>query len=179
MPIIHILGASGSGTSTLGHALHEQFHYLQLDTDDYFWLPTNPPFTQKRPIEDRLSLLNQDILKSKKIVISGSLCGWGDVLIPTFDLVIHLLVPTEIRIHRLKERESKRFGERICENGDMYEEHQAFLQWASKYDTGDTSTRSKAMHDAWLSNVPCKQICCDGTAPLGQIMQEISMNFSL
>lgn len=50
-PLIHIYGASGSGTSTLGRYLAEQFQYAFLDSDDYFWLPTDPKFTTKRPIE--------------------------------------------------------------------------------------------------------------------------------
>lgn len=179
MSIIHIFGASGSGVSTLGRALHERFNYIQLDTDDYFWEPTNPPFTQKRDTEDRLRFMNQDISKYNKIVISGSPCGWGDVLIPKFDLLIRLVVPTDIRISRLKKREFQRFGERICENGDMYEEHKRFLQWASEYDTGDPSMRSKAMHDEWQSKIQCKQMCLDGTAPIEKLLNEIAERFDL
>ena len=60
-PLIHIYGASGSGTSTLGRYLAEQFHYAFLDSDDYFWLPTDPKFTTKRPIAERVPLMRQDI----------------------------------------------------------------------------------------------------------------------
>ncbi|MBB6697108.1 hypothetical protein [Clostridium algidicarnis] len=42
--IIHILGAAGSGTSTLGKKLKNKLNYIHLDVDDYFWFPTNPPF---------------------------------------------------------------------------------------------------------------------------------------
>jgi len=41
--VIHILGASESGTTTLGRALKEKYEYAHFDTDDYFWIPTNPP----------------------------------------------------------------------------------------------------------------------------------------
>src|SRR5438128_874343 len=44
---LHILGASGSGTTTLGRALAEGLQCPHFDTDDYFWLPTDPPFTQQ------------------------------------------------------------------------------------------------------------------------------------
>ena len=40
---IHILGASGSGTTALGQALAEHLRCPHFDTDDYFWLPTDPP----------------------------------------------------------------------------------------------------------------------------------------
>ena len=45
--VIHIYGASGSGTSTLGRYLGDKLGYFFMDTDDYFWLPTDPPYTKK------------------------------------------------------------------------------------------------------------------------------------
>jgi hypothetical protein len=40
---IHILGAAGSGTPTLGRTLAERLQYPHFDTDAYFWVPTDPP----------------------------------------------------------------------------------------------------------------------------------------
>ena len=91
-PLIHIYGASGSGTSTLGRYLAEQFQYAFLDSDDYFWLPTDPKFTTKRPIEQRVPLIRQDIAAAKNgAVLSGSLVGWGDALIPDFTLAVRVV----------------------------------------------------------------------------------------
>ena len=74
--IIHIFGASGSGTTTLGRALAADMSLVHMDTDDYYWLPTDPKFTTKRPIEDRLSHMQADINAAEKgVVISGSLTG--------------------------------------------------------------------------------------------------------
>ncbi|WP_054740321.1 P-loop NTPase family protein [Cellulosilyticum ruminicola] len=69
MKLIHILGASGSGTSTLGRVLEERYQYKHLDTDDYYWLLTNPPFTQAREEKERIALLKRDMAKYKKWVI--------------------------------------------------------------------------------------------------------------
>ena len=112
---------------------------------------------------------------SDKIVISGSLCGWGDELIPYFDLVIRLVTPTEQRIARLKEREFQRFGNRICEGGDMYEEHLKFINWAREYDDGDETMRSKAMHDKWEKLVMqnCRHMSLDGTQPVQRLLEMI------
>lgn len=52
--LIHIYGAFGSETSTLGWYLAERFGFASFDSDDCFWLPTNPKFTAKRPIEQRV-----------------------------------------------------------------------------------------------------------------------------
>ena len=46
--IVHVFGASGAGTSTLGRALTE-YGYTHLDTDDYYWKPTDPMFLASRP----------------------------------------------------------------------------------------------------------------------------------
>ena len=144
---IHILGASGSGTSTLGHLIEKVYGFKHLDTDDYYWLPTNPPFTMQREKSERIHLFTEDIYRYQKCVISGSLCGWRDELIPYFDLIIRVVTPTELRIERLRAREFGRFGQRIMPGGDMYEAHQKFLIWAAEYDKGDLSVRSKMLHD--------------------------------
>ena len=178
MPVIHIFGAAGSGTSTLGHALHERFGYSQIDTDDFFWLPTDPPFTRKRPVEERVTLITGEIAKYRNVVISGSLCGWGDVLIPRFDLVIRLSVPVEVRLSRIKEREFRRFGEHILPNGDMYHKHQKFLLWSSEYDTGNTSMRSKAMHDEWQSKLTCRCLTLNGPMPIDKLINQIGEHFT-
>lgn len=125
--IIHILGASGSGTTTLGRAISERFGHMQLDTDDYFWIPTDPPYAKKRDSSERRRLMKEHIRLYKRCVISGSLCGWGDFLIPRFDLVIRLEAPAEARLERLEKREYARFGDRIRPGGDMWDEHREFM----------------------------------------------------
>ncbi len=166
-PVIHLFGASGSGTTTLGRALAQNLAYAHLDTDDYFWLATDPPFTEKHPIPERLAMMNADIDAAERgAVISGSLTGWGDVLIPRFTLAVRVVTATVLRLERLRAREYARFGERICEGGDMHEEHEAFIAWAAQYDTGDATMRSKACHDAWQEALPCPVVTVDGSAPL-------------
>ena len=60
---IHIVGASGSGTTTLAIALAREIGGAHLDTDDFYWLPTDPPFTTKRPVEQRLKLLEAELTR--------------------------------------------------------------------------------------------------------------------
>ena len=162
--VIHIYGASGSGTTTLAKYISEKLGYTVMDTDDYFWMPTNPPYKEKRNVSERLELMKNDIAKSGKVIISGSLVDWGDELIPLFTLVIRLNTATDIRIERLKRREYEHFGSRIEIGGDMFEDHQKFLAWAAAYDCGDINMRSKAKHDEWQKILKCKQIILDGSA---------------
>src|SRR5262249_28194663 len=128
---IHILGASGSGTTTLGQALAARLQCPHFDTDDYFWVPTDPPYTQRRERTERAQFLMDYMIAHDAWVVSGSLCGWGDVAIPLFELVVFLWIPQEVRMARLHRREYARFGERILPGGDMYEVSQAFLAWAA------------------------------------------------
>ncbi len=67
--VIHIFGASGSGTSTLGEKICLELGYKFMDTDDYFWLPTNPKFTTKRNAEERLAMMRADIEDAENVVI--------------------------------------------------------------------------------------------------------------
>ena len=159
---MHILGASGSGTTTLGRALAARLQHAHFDTDHYFWLPTDPPFTHQRACTERQQLLMDDLTAHDAWVLSGALCGWGDVAIPLFELVVFLSIPSEVRMARLHRREHARFGERILPGGDMYESSQAFLAWAASYDEGGVDIRSRQRHDQWLSTLPCPILCFEG-----------------
>jgi adenylate kinase family enzyme len=159
---IHILGASGAGTTTLGRALVEHLTCPHFDTDAYFWLPTDPPFTAKRDTTLRQQLLMDDLTAHSSWVLSGSLCGWGDVAIPLFELVVFLWLPTDIRLERLRHREHERYGEQVMPGGDMYETSQEFLDWAALYDTGDVHMRSRRLYEQWLSTLPCPIVCMEG-----------------
>jgi adenylate kinase family enzyme len=149
---IHITGASGSGTTTLGLALSERLRVTHFETDDYFWTPSDPPFEEPCPMPERLDRLAGDLDLAPGWVLSGSLCGWGDPLIPRFDLVVFLLVPTGVRLARLRDREQQSFGRAaLAPGGRMHANHAAFLEWAASYDAGGLDARSLARHTAWLA----------------------------
>ena len=128
--VIILLLSWGSGRSTLGKKIYDELGYRFMDTDDYFWLPTNPKYTTKRSKEERVALMRKDIEESDNVVISGSLVDWGDELIPFFTMAIRLETDTNVRIERIKNREKEKFGDRIMPNGDMYQQHLDFLDWA-------------------------------------------------
>jgi len=171
--IILIIGASGAGTTTLAQALEREYDYKWLDTDDYFWESTDPPFVQSRPREERVALLKQDIQKYPKCAISGALGMWGDVFIPRFDLVVFVDTPTEVRIERLKKREFQRFGKRIQQGGDMYETHTEFIEWAKTYDTNSPPQRCRKLHEEWFKLLSCPLLRVDGTKPTEELAKQV------
>ena len=171
--VIHIFGASGSGTTTLGEKISRELGFFHMDTDDYFWLPTNPKFTTKRPAAERIARMRQDIANHQKAVISGSLTDWGDPLIPLFTLAIRIEMDPALRLERLLARERQRYGSRIEPGGDMHETNQAFLEWAKGYDTGGPEIRSRVKHDQWQKLLTCPVLLLDGGASVEQNFEKV------
>ena len=95
--VIHIYGASGSGTSTLGRYISEKSGYFFMDTDDYFWEPTNPPYTVKRSPSIRLQFMKEDIERHDNVVISGSL------VIGAMNSFLYLHWPSALRQIRISD----------------------------------------------------------------------------
>ena len=152
---ILIIGASGSGTTTIGKKLADKLNIPHIETDDLFWIPADPPYTQFRNQDELDMIIRTKVTSKDGWVLSGSPCGWGDAIINLVDLVVFLTVPTEIRINRIVKREQTRFGNEVLEGGRLFESHQAFLAWTKCYDSGDITGRTKAMHENWLLNLHC------------------------
>lgn len=172
--IVHIFGGSGSGASTLGRAIAAEYGCFFMDTDDYFWMPTDPPFQEKRPREQRLALIREELAAYERVVLSGSLCGWGDPLIPLFDLAVRMELPPEIRLSRLETRERSRFGDRILPGGDMERQHREFMDWAARYDTAGPEIRSRALHDKWQEKLACPVVELDGSLSVEALLKKLA-----
>lgn len=159
---VHILGASGSGTTTLGRAIQQRWGYAHLDTDNFFWELTDPPFERPRERSERVRLLSEAVQAHEAWVLTGSLCGWGDVFIPQFELVVFLYVPPDVRLERLRHRESRRYGGRIELGGELYRKNLEFMAWAASYDHAEDDRRSLRTHEAWLKTLSCPVIRLEG-----------------
>ena len=169
---VHIFGASGSGTTTLAKALADARGWNHIDTDDIYWLPTVPPFRVSRNLDVRQELLRKAVVRAEYWTLSGSLCGWGDLAIPHFDLVVFLWIPADVRLARLREREIARYGPEIEDSDDpRHEAHKAFLSWAAAYDTGGLDMRSRALHEAWLRSLPTPILRLEGERSLDENLE--------
>src|SRR5262249_60725962 len=131
---IHIAGASGAGTTSLARPLAARLGRPHFDGDDFFWLPTTPPYHRQRELADRLRLMRELFLDRPDWILSGGLAGWGDSLIAYLDLVVFLSLPTETRLTRIRAREAAHFGaEAIAPGGYRHREAEEFIEWASHY----------------------------------------------
>lgn len=140
---IYITGASCAGVTTLGQHLATLLDIRQVDVDDFYWMPTQPPFTTKRPPSDRVSLMQ------------------------------HALGDEPVRLERLAARETARYGDRIAPDGDMYHIHVAFKTWASQYDDPSFSGRNRAQHEAWLSRQTAPVLRVDGINSVEQMATDV------
>jgi adenylate kinase family enzyme len=171
---IHLMGASGSGVTTIGRALAGRLALPHHDSDDYFWLPTVPPYRTTRPVADRLRLMREMFLPRLDWVLSGSVTGWCEELVSYFDLVVFVTAPREIRMKRLRAREAAHFGaDAVAPGGWRHGETEDFVEWASHYEAGDREGRSLAKHEAWLSGLPCPVVRVDGSRPLAGLVEQL------
>jgi adenylate kinase family enzyme len=150
---LHVFGASGSGTTTLGRALHEALGLEHFDSDAFFWLPTEPPFTTPREKPERDAMALGELAGPADWVLSGSIVGWSPTIAALFSHAVFLRLPGDVRMARLRTREAERYGHRIEPGGDMCEASRAFLAWAERYDAAGLEQRSLATHRAWMSTL--------------------------
>ena len=170
---IHIVGASGAGTTTLGASLATAIGGAHLDTDDHYWLPTWPPYREKRPPAERIDRLKTAFAQTDRWVLSGSLLHWGVDLASDFDLVVFLVVPPQARLTRLLAREVQRYGDKIAVDGELNQSHRDFMDWAATYDTATGPGRNLVSHRAWLQSLDCPVLEIAGTQPPSETLQRV------
>ena len=95
---IHVMGASGSGTTSLGHALAARLNLPHLETDRFYWMPTDPPFTTPRAMGERVALLAGQAVPDQGWVLSGSALKWGSFVEPFYELIVFLTLDPQVRM---------------------------------------------------------------------------------
>ena len=170
---LHITGASGAGTTTLGRALATAWSVPHADTDDYFWVPTSPPYTTKRDVSQRLGLMRELFLGRAAWVLSGTLMEWGEPLVEHLDAVVFLSVDHNLRMGRLHDREVLRYGPSIAAGGPREEAHREFIDWADGYEDPEFDGRNRAQHEQWLSALPCPVLQLDSSREVDELVAAI------
>jgi len=158
-----ITGASGSGTTTLGRAVAEELNAPFFDSDDYFWLPSQPLYQQKRDPASRLALIVEHLAKAPTSVTAGSVINWGLEVEELFSLIVFLVVPPELRLARLRERETARFGKPDAD----------FLDWAAEYDNGSSDVNSRAGDERWIAARSCPAIRIEGDTSIAERLSRV------
>jgi len=175
MTHIHIFGAPGSGVTTLGKALAERLGFSHFDTDDYYWFTEDVlPYRRKRNPDHRRLLLQKGLEQSDAWVLSSALCGWGDVFISKFEFVVYLWLPPDIRLARIRERETQRYGdERLAPGRDLNVVFEKFLNWAAAYDEAGENKRNRASELLWLQKLACPVLKIGEEMPLNVLVDYV------
>ena len=159
---IIIFGATGTGKTTLGQSISAKLNWAFLDSDDYYWEKTIPPFQIKIPLERRNKNLKVDFNNNENAIVSGSLCTWSKFWDTAFDLGIFLSISKEVRMKRLLNREIERYGEALNTNEIVKKSSKAFLEWAEKYDDEKNNGHSIRQHKDWIKAMDCPVIKVNG-----------------
>jgi adenylate kinase family enzyme len=172
MDRIYITGAPGCGVTTLGRALADRIGAPAIDIDDHYWERTDPPYQVKLGVKERLRRIGAEQARTGRWVVSGSLETWGAHLVAEAQLIVFLEAPTELRLARLRRRESERFGDAILPGGALFETHRYFLEWTADYELGTRSGRSRPRQEEWLATVPNPILRLDAAQPTEALMAE-------
>ena len=163
---IILLGANGSGKSTIGRELARMLNIAHFDVEDYWFYKTDIPYTAIRPKEERNEMLLSDMKKHGSFVVSGDISGWSDEFLTMFNLAVFLTAPTDIRMKRIESREYARWGDRVHKGGDMYELQKRFRKFAA--------TRDVSLLEQSALRYSCPVLHIDGTQDIHDTIKLIT-----
>lgn len=166
---LHVMGASGAGTTTLARSVAAHWAVPHADADDYFWVPSDPPYVEKRPEDERVALMEKVFLPREAWVLSGSMLGWGDDVVARCDAVVFLTLESDERLRRLEAREHRRRESLGFDQAAWA----AFQEWARGYDDPAFEGRSRVAHERWLASLDCPVLRLDSTSSPEVLRDEV------
>jgi len=153
---IIVFGANGSGKTTLGRELARVLGFKRMDAEDYFFREAEIPYSDSRSKDEAIGLMLADIEKHRSFVISTCIGDLGDIIPQYYKLAVYIKVPYELRMERVKQRVLDRFGKRVLEGGDMYEQEKTHFDFMAN--------RPLSKIDQWAETLCCPIIHIDGTS---------------
>lgn len=151
---ICVCGLNGCGKTTFAGALAEELNFKHMDIEDYYFVPSEIPYSVSRNREEVEQLLLSDMQNNPRFVFSAVDGNIISEISSKYNLVIYFYAPLDVRMERIKKRAFDKFGHRILFGGDMYEQEQNFFKFVSKRDTSSV--------EAWLETVSCPVIRLNG-----------------
>ena len=172
---IAIIGLNGAGKSTLAHVLAKKLHYFEIDVEDYYFPEQRSsrinalegrtsadvsfiPYLSPRAKSEVEFAIRKDINCNPQFVLSGVSLNWSESILSQIDIVFYLNVPLTDRLRIIRSREAQRFGSRILPGGDMYEQHNEFLN--------KIENRSEQEITRSLENLSCPVVNVEEILPL-------------
>jgi len=149
-----ICGLNGSGKTTLAKKLSKKINFLHKDIEEYYFNnDTNYKYSSSATKEDVTQKIEKDINECDNIIFTSCTGDYGN-LSDVYDFVIFIRLDKETRLKRVKQRSYKQFGDRILENGDLFEKENQFFDKVYKKDESDIIE--------WFNNLKCSKLEMDG-----------------
>ena len=149
-----ICGLNGSGKTTLGKELSKRINFLHKDIEEYYFNDdTDYKYNFSATKESVIQKIEKDINECNNIIFTSCKGDYGN-LSDLYDFVIFICLDKEIRLKRVKQRSYKQFGDRILENGDLFERENHFFDKVYKKDESDIIE--------WFNNLKCSKLEIDG-----------------
>lgn len=165
---ILIFGLNGAGKSTLGRALAKRLRLSFIDDEDLFFPKTDardPYAVSRTRVEAKACLLDR-IKEREGFVLAAVKGDYGEGTDSLFQYAVWVQAPREIRLQRVRDRSFARFGERMQQDGDLYETEEAFFRFVA-------SRPEKAVED-WARRLTCPVLRIDGTRPVEESVRRIA-----
>lgn len=163
---IIVFGANGSGKTTLGRELARILGFKHMDHEVYAFAESETPYLKERSCDEQIKLMLADIEESRGFVISAVTGDFGEEIESLYDLAVYIEAPLELRIERIKQREIDKFGGRVLEGGDLFEQRQKFLDFVV--------TRPLSKIEQWAKSFSCSVICVDGAEDYMKTVADIA-----
>ncbi len=91
--------------------------------------------------------------------------------------MVFLVVPSDVRLKRLRAREIARYGlDAIAPGGSRYQAHVEFLDWCAGYDAGGLAMRSRVLHEAWLAALPGPVLRLEGDRSVAEQLRRVELD---
>ena len=175
---IAIFGLNGAGKSTLTHALAKELKFYEMDVEDYYFpeqkesrksalenIATNAadcseelPYSNSRSKEEVQEALLKDVEEHSDFILAGVNMNWCEEILSRIEFAFWVKAPLEKRLERIRCREEKRFGARVLQGGDMYEQQEEFRKVVA--------SREEASLKECVQKLPCPVVVLDGTLPV-------------
>lgn len=171
---INILGASGSGVTTLGNELCLKLGFDYFDSDDFFWEKSEIPFSIKIAPKTRDKNILKQLSEKENWVLGGSVINWNKEIHNLFDLIIFLHIPQKVRLERLTARELEKYGKRIETDAFWKRKFENFMEWAKDYDdVRGIANRNIKAHENWLRLQNAEKLNLIGEIPFEEKLEKV------
>lgn len=179
---ILVCGGNGSGKSTIGKELAKRLSCKFMDIEDYYFNKGNIEtdikndnesnrdykYKKSKTKEEVINNLLEDMRNNNSFVMSAVTADYGSKVKSYFNLIIMLEVDTKTRMKRVYDRSYKMFGDRVKQEGDLFESEKLFFKKAEEKDNEYVRK--------WANTLNCDKLFLDGTKEISENIDIILNN---